>query len=87
MSDSNYYKWVYRYHQLGSGVLARVQYKEITDDIETCLAHEINFGCSSRLIDDLYDNLVCLLFFEKSYTDVQNQIKNHSDLVEHINTY
>ena len=82
MADTDYYE-----SHFGSGVLAKVQYKEITDDEENVIEHEINFGCSSRLIDDLDDNLVGLVFFETSDTDVQNQIKNHSDLVEHINTY
>ena len=63
MSDSNYYTWIYHYYQLGSGVLARVQYKEITDDEETVIEHEINVGCASRLIKDLDDNLSAHPFF------------------------
>ena len=87
MSDSNYYTWVYHYNKLGSGVLARVQYKEITDDYENVIEHEINVGCASRLLGDLDSSLVGLVFFETSDANVINQIKNHSDLVEHINTY
>ncbi len=71
----------------GKGVLARVQYKEITDDEENVVEHEINLGCASRLLNDLDESLVGLVFFETSDTNVINQIKNHSDLVEHINTY
>ena len=87
MSDSNYYTWVYRYYQLGSGVLAKVQYKEITDDEENVIEHEINLGCASRLLNDLDGNKIGLVFFETSDSTMINQIKNHSDLVEHINTY
>ena len=32
-------------------------------------------------------DFIGLVFFETSDTTMINQIKNHSDLVEHINTY
>ena len=82
MPYTDYYE-----EHFGKGVLARVQYKEITDDEENVVEHEINLGCASRLLNDLDGSLVGLVFFETSDTSVINQIKNHSDLVEHINTY
>ena len=82
MADTDYYE-----SHFGSGVLAKVQYKEITDDEENVIEHEINLGCASRLLNDLDENKIGLVFFETSDTNVINQIKNHSDLVEHINTY
>ena len=82
MADTDYYESYF-----GNGVLAKVQYKEITDDGEDVIEHEIKVGCASRLLNDLDGSLVGLVFFETSDTNVQNQIKNHSDLVEHINTY
>ena len=71
----------------GKGVLARVQYKEIDEDYEINIGHEINFGCASRLLNDLDENKIGLVFFETSNTTMINQIKNHSDLIEHIKTY
>ena len=44
MADTDYYE-----SHFGSGVLAKVQYKEITDDEENVIEHEINLGCASRL--------------------------------------
>ena len=82
MADTDYYE-----SHFGKGVLARVQYKEITDDEENVVEHEVNLGCASRLLNDLDGSLVGLVFFETSDTNMTNQIKNHSDLVEHINTY
>ena len=89
MSDSDYYTWLYEYNKeyLGKGVMARVQYKEIIDDVDTNLSHEINLGCASRLLTDLDSSLVGVVFFETSDSTIINQIKNHDDLVEHINTY
>ena len=82
MADTDYYE-----SHFGEGVLAKVQYKEVVDDMDNSLEHEINVGCASRLLNELDESLVGLVFFETSDTNVQNQIKNHSDLVEHINTY
>ena len=82
MPYTDYYE-----EHFGKGVLARVQYKEIDEDFETNIGHEINFGCASWLLNDIDSNLIGLVFFETSDTTMINQIKNHSDLVEHINTY
>tara|TARA_E500000331_G_scaffold77324_1_gene72697 strand:- start:63 stop:311 length:249 start_codon:yes stop_codon:yes gene_type:complete len=82
MADTDYYE-----SHFGSGVLTKVQYKEITDDEENVIEHEINLGCASRLLNDLDESLVGLVFFETSDSTMINQIKNHDDLVEHINTY
>ena len=82
MPYTDYYE-----EHFGKGVLARVQYKEITDDEENVVEHEINLGCASRLLNDLDGSLVGLVFFETSDSTMINQIKNHDDLIEHINTY
>ena len=82
MADTDYYE-----RHFGRGGLTKVQYKEITDDEENVIEHEINLGCASRLLNDLDESLVGLVFFETSDSTMINQIKNHDDLVEHINTY
>ena len=82
MPYTDYYE-----EHFGKGVLARVQYKEIDEDYEINTGHEINFGCASRLLDDIDSDMIGLVFFETSDSTMINQIKNHSDLVEHINTY
>ena len=82
MPYTDYYE-----EHFGKGVLARVQYKEITDDEENVVEHEVNLGCASRLLNDLDGSLVGLVFFETSDSTMINQIKNHDDLIEHINTY
>ena len=82
MSYTDYYE-----EHFGKGVLARVQYKEIDEDYEINTGHEINFGCASWLLGDIDSDMIGLVFFETSDTTMINQIKNHSDLVEHINTY
>ena len=82
MPYTDYYE-----EHFGSGVLARVQYKEIDEDYEINTGHEINFGCASRLLNDIDSDMIGLVFFETSDSTMINQIKNHSDLVEHIKTY
>ena len=82
MPYTDYYE-----EHFGKGVLARVQYKEIDEDYEINTGHEINFGCASRLLNDIDSDMIGLVFFETSDTTMINQIKNHSDLVEHIKTY
>lgn len=82
MPYTDYYE-----EHFGNGVLARVQYKEIDEDYEINTGHEINFGCASRLLNDIDSDMIGLVFFETSDTTMINQIKNHSDLVEHIKTY
>ncbi len=87
MGFINYYEHNYYKSYMGNGVLALVQYKEITDDMETHISHEIKLGCASSLLNDLDENKIGLVFFETSDSTMINQIKNHDDLVEHINTY
>tara|TARA_B100001113_G_scaffold193095_1_gene158324 strand:+ start:340 stop:609 length:270 start_codon:yes stop_codon:yes gene_type:complete len=89
MADADYYTWLYEYNKeyLGKGVMARVQYKEVIDDMDNSIEHEINLGCASQLMGDLDDNLIGVVFFETEDADIITQIKNHSDIVEHINTY
>ncbi len=82
MPYTDYYE-----EHFGKGVLARVQYKEIDEDYEINTGHEINFGCASRLLNDIDSDMIGLVFFETSDSTMINQIKNHSDLVEHIKTY
>ena len=82
MPYTDYYE-----EHFGKGVLARVQYKEIDEDYEVNTGHEINFGCASRLLNDIDSDKIGFVFFETSDTTMINQIKNHSDLVEHIKTY
>ena len=82
MPYTDYYE-----EHFGNGVLARVQYKEIDEDYEINTGHEINFGCASRLLNDIDSDMIGLVFFETSDSTMINQIKNHSDLVEHIKTY
>tara|TARA_B100000575_G_C23139026_1_gene662401 strand:- start:4185 stop:4478 length:294 start_codon:yes stop_codon:yes gene_type:complete len=72
----------------GNGFIVEIQFKEITDDIETYLGYEINVECASWLIGDLDENNIGRVFFETGQfstgqaEEFLEEVKRYPDFIQ-----